>query len=94
MTTRLDRKLGCHCRCLAVLFAVLSAVTAYAEPGNAEQKNDVESSGRPARKHYFRSFLGQKPLELETEPRHWVNTEEKLTLQQLHGEVVWLEFNF
>lgn len=90
MTTRLERQRGCLRCCLtALLLALVSAGALGAEPGDV-----TKSPGRQARKHYFRSFLGRKPLELETDAKHWVNTEEKLTLQQLHGSVVWLEFNF
>ena len=87
MPMHLERRPGCLSRGLAALLIILPVVASGAEP-------ETEKSGSPARKHYFRSFLGKKPVELETEANHWVNSEDKLTLQQLHGKVVWLEFNF
>ena len=42
----------------------------------------------------FQSYLGKQPPELVSDANHWVNGDEKLTLDKLHGKVVWLEFNF
>ena len=39
-------------------------------------------------------FKGQMPPELVSSPRHWVNTSGGVTLDDLRGKVVWLQFNF
>ena len=46
------------------------------------------------RRPYFTSQLGRRPPELVSRDEHWINAKKKLTLRQLHGQVIWLEFNF
>lgn len=41
----------------------------------------------------WKSFLGEKPPELVFEAEWWINTE-PLTLEELRGKVVWLQYHF
>ncbi len=45
-------------------------------------------------KHFYNSYLGKRPPELTGAAEHWVNQTSQVTLEKLHGRVVWLEFNF
>lgn len=38
------------------------------------------------------SFVGKEPPELKAEKAQWVGSEKALTLADLKGKVVWLEF--
>jgi len=42
----------------------------------------------------YNSYLGQVPPELTSEAEHWLSTGEKVTLAQLRGKVVWLQYHF
>ena len=46
------------------------------------------------RRPYYHSQLGQRPPELLSRDAHWINATRKLTLSELKGQVVWLQFNF
>lgn len=41
-----------------------------------------------------KSFLGQTPPEIVSEKAHWLAPPPYTKLEQLHGKVVWLQFNF
>lgn len=41
-----------------------------------------------------RSFLNERPPELKSAEEHWLGWPRKLTLENLRGKVVWLQFNF
>ncbi len=44
---------------------------------------------------YSNSYLGKTPPELAAPKENWLNTKKKtLSLKELKGEVVWLEFSF
>ncbi len=59
-------------------------------PANA----DDQAKPQRGKKHFYNSYVGKKPPELTGVDAHWVNQTSKVTLEQLHGRVVWLEFNF
>jgi hypothetical protein len=40
------------------------------------------------------SYLGKAPPELVAEKSHWLGTVPPVTLAELKGRVVWLQFNF
>jgi len=40
------------------------------------------------------SYLGKAPPELTSQPDHWLGWHEKVTLADLRGKVIWLQFNF
>jgi hypothetical protein len=42
----------------------------------------------------FHSYLGQVPPELSSEAEHWLSGGERITLAQLRGKVVWLQYHF
>ena len=46
------------------------------------------------RRPYYYSQLGKRPPELRSSDAHWINAARKVTLSQLKGQVVWLQFNF
>ncbi|MBB75334.1 MAG: hypothetical protein CMJ75_12565 [Planctomycetaceae bacterium] len=46
------------------------------------------------RRPYYYSQLGERPPELLSRDSHWLNATRKMTLTQLKGQVVWLQFNF
>lgn len=54
----------------------------------------AEETGVRPKKHYYTSYLGKRPPELKGLAAHWVNKAAPVTLNKLHGQVVWLEFNF
>lgn len=54
----------------------------------------VQSLAEPAKGGYYESYLNRVPPELVSETSHWVNTNHPLTLANLRGKVVWLQFNF
>jgi hypothetical protein len=41
-----------------------------------------------------KSFLGETPPEIVSEQAHWLAPPPYTRLEQLHGKVVWLQFNF
>lgn len=41
-----------------------------------------------------KSFLGETPPEIVSEKSHWLGPPPYTKLEQLHGNVVWLQFNF
>jgi hypothetical protein len=41
-----------------------------------------------------KSFLGETPPEIVSEKSHWLGPPPYTRLEQLHGNVVWLQFNF
>ena len=41
-----------------------------------------------------KSFLGETPPEIVSEKAHWLGPPPYTRLEQLHGKVVWLQFNF
>lgn len=47
-----------------------------------------------AQKHNFNSYLGKQPPELVSSEYHWLGWQERVTLEQLKGKVIWLQFNF
>jgi hypothetical protein len=75
---------------MAMSCALGMSGSAFGEDETAQRKTD----GGETKSHFFRSFLGAKPPELSGLAAHWVNQPEPVTLQKLHGQVVWLEFNF
>lgn len=40
------------------------------------------------------AIRGRVPPELVFSPRHWINGVRGMTLEDLRGKVVWLQFNF
>lgn len=54
----------------------------------------ADEKTKQAAKHYFNNYMGKQPPELKGLASHWVNKTEPVTLEKLHGRVVWLEFNF
>ena len=40
------------------------------------------------------SYLGKPPPEITSQPDHWLGWHETVTLAELRGNVVWLQFNF
>lgn len=42
----------------------------------------------------YQSFLGQTPPELQAEAQHWLGWDRRVSLADLRGQVVWLQFNF
>ena len=63
----------------------LSAVLAADEPARKE------TAGKALLR---KSFLGQTPPEIVSEKGHWLAPPPYTKLEQLHGKVVWLQFNF
>ena len=47
-----------------------------------------------AQLHNHNSYLGQRPPELVAQREHWLGWSEPVTLEELKGQVVWLQFNF
>ena len=43
---------------------------------------------------YCRNYTGERPPELIADPDKWMNNDSGLTLANLRGHVVWLEFSF
>lgn len=66
----------------------------------AEDQTALKTTGeKPAKKaagtkHFYNSYVGKRPPELTGATEHWVNQTSQVTLEKLHGRVVWLEFNF
>jgi hypothetical protein len=48
----------------------------------------------PSKAVLRKSFLGQTPPEIVSEKSHWLGPPPYTKLEQLHGNVVWLQFNF
>lgn len=47
-----------------------------------------------AQKWNYHSYLGERPPELQSERKHWLGWETQVTLKELQGKVIWLQFNF
>ena len=47
-----------------------------------------------AQRFNHNSYLGKAPPELVSQRHHWLGWGEMVTLDELKGEVVWLQFNF
>ena len=52
--------------------------------------SSAQDRATPLRK----SLVGKAPPELVAEPNHWLGKAPPVTLAQLKGQVVWLQFNF
>jgi hypothetical protein len=52
--------------------------------------SSAQDRATPLRK----SLIGKAPPELVAEPNHWLGKAAPVTLAQLKGQVVWLQFNF
>ena len=52
------------------------------------------SDETPGKALLRKSFLGQTPPEIVSEQAHWLGPPPYTKLEQLHGNVVWLQFNF
>ena len=52
------------------------------------------SDDSPAKALLRKSFLGQTPPEIVSVKAHWLGPPPYTKLEQLHGKVVWLQFNF
>ncbi len=72
------------------LLAIVSFFTLAAFLPAGEPVADTSSSKALLRK----SFLGQTPPEIVSEKSHWLGPPPYTKLEQLHGNVVWLQFNF
>ena len=53
----------------------------------------VASTGA-AQKLNHNSYLGQPPPKITSEQQHWLGWDKRVTLADLTGKVVWLQFNF
>ena len=40
------------------------------------------------------SYLGKRPPEIRAQREHWLGWRDTVTLADLQGKVVWLQFNF
>jgi hypothetical protein len=47
-----------------------------------------------AQTYNHNSYVGKEPPELVSRTEHWLGWHEKVTLSDLKGRVVWLQFNF
>lgn len=47
-----------------------------------------------AQKFNHNSYVGKEPPELVSRRDHWLGWHQKVTLNDLKGRVVWLQFNF
>ena len=47
-----------------------------------------------AQKYNHNSYVGKIPPDLVSNKEHWLGWHERVTLQELQGRVVWLQFNF
>jgi len=56
--------------------------------------DEPASDDAPAKALLRKSFLGEKPPEIVGEQSHWLGPPPYTRLEQLHGKVVWLQFNF
>ena len=52
----------------------------------------LPTSGQDAIGH--NSYQGKAAPELKSEKSHWVNQDKAITLGDLKGKLVWLQFNF
>lgn len=57
----------------------------------ADEPASEETAGKALLR---KSFLGQTPPEIVSEKAHWLAPPPYTRLEQLHGKVVWLQFNF
>ena len=76
-----------NCRLFAATF-VLCALTSFLAA------DEPASDDAPAKALLRKSFLGEKPPEIVSEQSHWLGPPPYTKLEQLHGKVVWLQFNF
>ena len=72
-------------------FLSILALCALAALLAADEPISEES---PAKALLRKSFLGQTPPEIVSEKAHWLAPPHYTKLEQLHGKVVWLQFNF
>lgn len=56
--------------------------------------DEPASEDSPGKALLRKSFLGQTPPEIVSEQAHWLAPPPYTKLEQLHGKVVWLQFNF
>ncbi len=52
------------------------------------------SDETPSKALLRKSFLGQTPPEIVSEKANWLSPPPYTKLEQMHGKVVWLQFNF
>ncbi len=57
-------------------------------------KDGLRTDLHPPKSRDFKSFKDRAPPELISLRSHWVNADGVVTLKQLEGKVVWLQFNF
>ena len=72
-------------------FLALVALSGLTTLSAADEPVNDESPGKALLR---KSFLGETPPEIVSEPAHWFATPPFTKLEQLHGKVVWLQFNF
>ena len=72
-------------------FAAVITLCALATLLAAEETASEES---PAKALLRKSFLGETPPEIVSDKAHWLAPPPFTKLEQLHGKVVWLQFNF
>ena len=56
--------------------------------------DDPARDETPGKAVLRKSFLSQTPPEIVSEQAHWLAPPPFTRLEQLHGKVVWLQFNF
>jgi hypothetical protein len=56
-------------------------ICGFASTGSAQQLN-------------HNSYLNKCPPEIRSQQQHWLGWDKKVTLADLKGKVVWLQFNF
>ena len=78
-------RLSCRYFVAAISLLTLAALLA------AEETATDEATGKAILR---KSFLGQTPPEIVSEKAHWLGPPPHTRLEQLHGNVVWLQFNF
>jgi hypothetical protein len=52
------------------------------------------STTAAAQRFNHNSYIGKEPPELVSRTDHWLGWHDKVTLNDLEGRVVWLQFNF
>ncbi len=74
-----------------VTLALCTSAILFAADGPTDSS---PSDDTPAKALLRKSFLGQTPPEIVSEKAHWLGPPPYTKLEQLHGKVVWLQFNF
>ena len=77
--------LNCRYFLTAIALCGLATLVAADEPASEDS---------PGKALLRKSFLGQTPPEIVSEKAHWLGPPPYTKLEQLHGKVVWLQFNF